>query len=74
MIIKRIIKGKIDEINKKWDLIRGIYYISFFLMLFAIFFYFLINTESGAFILLFFLIIVSVTFIIYLKNYEKKFL
>lgn len=70
--IKRIIKEKIDENKMKWNLIRGLYFISFFIMLYSILHYcFILLTDAGLIVLIL-IIIIQLTFIIYLSKYEKQ--
>ncbi|MHA1440014.1 MAG: hypothetical protein ACTSPD_20910 [Promethearchaeota archaeon] len=72
IIIRRKIKSKIDQDERKWNLLRGIYFIAFFLMQFSLFIYAFTITERAGWIILILIILITIIFIIYLKMYEKR--
>ncbi|MHA1294183.1 MAG: hypothetical protein ACTSQJ_16140, partial [Promethearchaeota archaeon] len=72
IIVRRIIKEKIDENRKCWNILRGVYFIMFFLMQFALLSYAFMFTERACLIILTLIILNITVFIIYLKKYEKS--
>jgi len=69
--IKRILTSKIEENNRKWNLIRALYYIFFYLMMFSLFGYSYLLTDAAGVIILIVIILITIVFILYLKTYEK---
>jgi hypothetical protein len=70
IVIKRIIKEKIDQKKRKWNILRGFYFISFVVLQYSILHYsFMVNIDAGLIILIL-IITLQITFIVYLKKYE----